>query len=148
MNLIKRRDLWDPFDFAGAFQNDLSSFFNRSLTKGNGFGAYFEPAIDVREEVDRLIVTADLPGVKKEELGISVEGNRLILRGERKQEEETKKKNYYSSERFYGAFSRVIELPSGVDADKIRAAYKDGVLEIVLPKLENAKMKQIKIDIK
>ena len=149
MHLIKRnQNLWDPFDFVGDLQGELNRLFSRSLVKRNGWERTFEPEMDVLEEKDHFIVKADLPGIKKEELGIKVEGRLLTLKGERKEEKETKEKNYYASERFYGSFTRTIELPTEIKADQVKATYKDGVLEITLPKTESARVKQINVEIK
>ena len=148
MNLIKRQEVWDPFDLMTDFQQEMNRLFNRSLVKKNGWTKTFAPETDVVEEKDAFIVKADLPGIKKEELDIKVEGRLLTLKGERKEEKETKEKNYYASERFYGAFTRMIELPTDVKADQVKAAYKDGVLEITLPKTEGAKAKQVTVEIK
>lgn len=150
MNLMKRtgHELWDPFDLPADFQHEMNRLFGRTLQKKNGWTKTFEPEIDLAEEKDSFIVKADLPGIKKEELDIKVEGRLLTLKGERKEEKETKEKNYYASERFYGAFTRMIELPADVKADQVKAAYKDGVLEITLPKTEGAKAKQITVEVK
>ena len=149
MKLVKRTsELWDPFSFATDLQGEMNRLFNRNLVKKNGWGSAFEPEVDVVEEKDHFLVKADIPGVKKEELDIKVEGTLLTIRGERKEEKETKEKNYHASERFYGAFTRMIEFPVGVKADQVKATYKDGVLEISLPKSEDAKTKQITVEIK
>jgi len=148
MNLIKRREGWDPFDVMADFQHDMNRLFGRSLMKRNGWTRAFEPEVDVAEDKDAFLVKADLPGIKKEELDIKVEGRLLTLKGERKEEKETKEKNYYASERFYGAFTRMIELPAEVKTDQIKAAYKDGVLEITLPKSEGARAKQITVEVR
>lgn len=147
MNLIKKRDLWDPLDVMTDLQHDLSRLFHRSL-KGNGWTRTFEPEVDVIEEKDSFLVKADLPGIKKEELDIKVEGKFLTLKAERKEEKEIKEKNYYASERFYGIFTRMIELPTDIKADQVKANYKDGVLEVTLPKTENAKAKQVTVEVK
>lgn len=148
MSLIRKRDLWDPFELMTDLQHDLNRVFGRSLLKGNGWSKTFEPEVDVIEEKDSFLVKADIPGIKKEELDIKVEGKFLTIKGERKEEKETKEKNYYASERFYGAFTRVIELPTDVKADQVKAMYKDGVVEITLPKTESAKAKQVTVEIK
>ncbi len=148
MNLIKRQEAWDPFDLMTDFQSEMNRLFHRSLHKKNGWERTFEPEIDVVEERDTFVVKADLPGMKKEDLDIKVEGRLLTLKGERKEEKETKEKNYYASERFYGAFTRLIELPTDVKADQVKATYRDGVLEMTLPKTEGAKVKQITVEIK
>ena len=150
MNLIKRtgHELWDPFDLMTDFQNEMNRLFHRSLHKKDGWAKTFEPEVDLVEEKDSFIVKVDIPGIKKEELDIKVEGRLLTLKGERKEEKETKEKNYYASERLYGAFTRMIELPTDVKADQVKAAYKDGVLEITLPKTEGAKAKQVTVEVK
>ncbi len=148
MHLIKRRDLWEPFELMTEVQHDLNRLFHRSLSKGNGWTKTFEPEVDVVEGKDSFLVKADLPGIKKEELDIKVEGKFLTIKAERKEEKETKEKNYYSSERFCGTFTRMIELPADVKADQVKATYKDGVLDMTLPKTENAKAKQVTVEVK
>jgi HSP20 family protein len=150
MELIRReKDWWDPFDVITDLQSDLNRAFNRQLTRrGDGFARAFEPNIEVREEDARFIVRADAPGLQKEDLDIRVEGNLLTIRGERKEEKETKKKGYQYSERYYGVFSRTVELPTELQADKVEASYKNGVLEVSLPKAESAKPKQIAVEVK
>ncbi len=149
MKPIKRNnELWNPFDVDRDLQREFNKAFNRSLALSPQWGKIFEPDIDVIEERDRFFIKVDLPGLKKEELDIKVEGRFLTLKGERKQEKETKDKNYYACERFYGVFTRYIELPTDVKADQVKASYKDGVLEIELPKTEGAKAKQITVEIK
>ena len=148
MNLMRRREAWDPLDVMSEWQEDLNRLFGRSLLKKNGWQKSFEPEIDVTEEKEYFRVRADLPGIKKEDLDVKVDGRMLTVRGERKEEKETKEKNYFASERLHGAFCRVIELPMDVKADQIKAAYKDGVLEINLPKTEGAKSKRITVEVK
>ena len=86
--------------------------------------------------------------MKKENIEVNVENDVLTVRGEKKEEKETKEKDYIRSERYYGAFHRAFSLPASVDASKVNASYKEGVLEITLPKKEGAKSKQTKVDIK
>ncbi len=152
MNLTKRsRDLSDPFDFVRDLQDEMTRFLTATpLKRDGGLTGWqsFVPDIELREEENQFLVRADLPGMKKEEIDISVGGNILALKGERKTETENKSKNYHYSERSYGSFSRTIELPCEVEADKVKASYKDGVLELVLPKSESAKPQQIKVDVK
>ncbi|MBI3616889.1 MAG: Hsp20/alpha crystallin family protein [Candidatus Omnitrophica bacterium] len=120
---------------------------HRPGEKGNG-GALWAPAVDIIDEKDDIRVRADLPGMKKEDIEVSVNNDTLSIKGEKKEEKEIKEKDYVRSERYYGAFQRSFTLPAGVDPQKVNAAYKDGVLEITLPKREDAKPKQIKVDIK
>ena len=105
----------------------------------------WEPTIDVYEDKDKLTVKAELPGMKKEDIAVSLEGSTLTVSGERKQEQERKEGETYRSERFFGRFQQSITLSQQVDPKKIQANYKDGVLTITLPKSEEAKRKQIEI---
>ncbi|MBI2836538.1 MAG: Hsp20/alpha crystallin family protein [Chloroflexi bacterium] len=103
------------------------------------------PAIDVYEKDDRLVVKAELPGIKEEDIDISISDSELTIRGERKTETEVKEENYYRSERSYGSFFRSIPLPSTVDSDKVEANYDKGILEITMPKMAAEKAKKIKV---
>ena len=105
------------------------------------------PSIDVTETNGDITVTAELPGVKQEEVDIAIADDVLTLKGEKKEEKEVKEKNYHRIERSYGRFQRSVGLPTGVQADKAKATYKDGILRITVPKVEEAKPKQIKIDV-
>ena len=106
------------------------------------------PAVDVFEKEDRFVVKAELPGMKEEDIDVSVVGDTLSIRGEKKTETEVKKEDYYRSERSYGSFYRSIRLPSGVDADKIEAGFENGVLELTLPKSARVKPKKIRVSAK
>lgn len=102
-------------------------------------------AVDVSEDENNIVVKADLPGLKKEELQVSLENDVLTIRGERKSENEKKEKNYHRVERSYGVFERQIVLGSNIDESKVSASYKDGVLELTLPKSETSRTKRIEI---
>jgi HSP20 family protein len=112
-----------------------------------GTKTFFAPDVDLRDEKERLVVKADIPGMKKEDLTITVHDDLLTLQGERRESQEKREKDYYYSERFEGSFARTVELPAKVKADAVKAAYRDGVLEITLPKDENAKPKEVKVEI-
>lgn len=101
------------------------------------------PAIDVFEKEDKFVVKAELPGIKEEDIHVSVVGDTLSIKGEKKTETEVKEEDYYRCERNYGSFYRSIPLPSNVDADKIEAAFEDGVLEVALPKSAKVKPKKL-----
>ncbi len=103
------------------------------------------PAVDISETKDSLIVKAELPGMDPKDIDISLSGDTLIIKGEKKQEKEEKGENFHRIERRYGSFARSIRLPIEVDSNKIEATYKQGVLKIVLPKKEEAKPKQIEV---
>ncbi|OGW74609.1 MAG: hypothetical protein A2Z72_07260 [Omnitrophica bacterium RBG_13_46_9] len=130
------------FDFGKAFDSLLNTPFTFGLARIEA-----APAIDVYEKGDKLIAEAEIPGAKPEDLKLSVERNLLTITGEKKESEETKKKNYYHRESSYGAFQRVVELPSEVKGEEAKATYKNGVLKVELPKAESAKKKEIKINI-
>jgi HSP20 family protein len=100
------------------------------------------------ERADKYVVKAELPGMKEEEVDVSVVGNRLTIKGEKKAETEVKEENYYRSERSYGSFFRSIDLPSDVDPDKIEANYEDGILEVEIPKTLAVKPKKVTVSAK
>lgn len=105
------------------------------------------PALDIYEQKDYLVVKAEIPGLTKDELDISLEGNTLTIKGQKKKEEEIKEEDYYRCERTYGAFSRRVELPVEVKPDKVNASFKNGVLEIRLPKTGQAKKNVVKVKV-
>lgn len=149
MDLMHRRkDGWDPFDIVSDLQSEMNRAFSRSLVGRENWLRGFQPIMDVREENDHYLISADLPGLRKEDFKISIEGSRLTLQGERKEKKETKEKGCFYSERSYGSFSRTIEFPTEVQGDKVKATYNNGVLEVTLPKSESAKPKQIDVEVK
>jgi HSP20 family protein len=103
------------------------------------------PAVDVYEEKDAVVVKAELPGMSKEDLDVNLTGSTLTIKGEKRREEEVKEADYHRSERAYGAVVRTIELPTEVKAEAAQATFKDGVLNIRLPKTEQAKQKPVKV---
>jgi HSP20 family protein len=105
------------------------------------------PAVDLFEEKDEIVVKAELPGIDKDQIEVNVTDHQLTIKGEKKKEEEIKEKDYYRCERSYGSFLRTLELPKDVHADKVKAVFKNGVLEVRLPKTEEAKAKEIKVKI-
>jgi HSP20 family protein len=124
--------------------DDLFDSFFRGLDRPfAGYKAW--PAIDVAEEENEIVVRAEVPGCKAEDIGISVYGNTLTISGEKKHEEEKKEKGYYHVESTYGSFRREIALPTDVDQSKIDAVCKDGVLSITLPKAATAKAVKVKV---
>lgn len=138
---------WEPHRDLNHLHSSLSRLLGDVFTpiaSVDGVGAWLPP-VDIVEEADRLVFRAEVPGVAKDDLDIKVENGTLVLRGEKKQERETEGENAHRVERTYGSFSRSFVLPSTVDADKVEARYRDGVLEIVLPKAEEAKPRRISI---
>jgi HSP20 family protein len=105
----------------------------------------WSPAVDIVETDDQVVLKAELPDMKREDISITFENSTLTIRGERKLDETVKRENYQRLERFYGQFSRSFTLPATIDASGITASYKDGVLTIRLPQREEAKPKQIEV---
>jgi HSP20 family protein len=103
------------------------------------------PAVDIRESDEALTLMAELPGLSREDVNITVENHVLTISGERKFEKDTKEENYHRIERAYGSFARSFTLPSNVKADQVQATFKDGVLTVSLPKVEEAKPRKIAI---
>jgi Molecular chaperone (small heat shock protein) len=140
-------DRWEPF--RGSYDSQLnrlfSDFFGRTSQEQNL--TPWAPAVDIFEGEHELVVKADLPDIKPEELDIRVENNILTLRGERKFEKKVDEKNYLRVERSYGSFARSFSLANTVNTDAIKADYKDGVLTLSIPKREEAKPKQIKVSV-
>lgn len=140
---------WEPFrnflslrdNFDGFFEN----FFGRIPTERQDF---WLPTVDIVENNGNIEVKVELPGMNKDDIKVTIKNNMLRLSGERKQEEETKKKTFHRIERYFGKFCRTIQLPADIDADKIKAQYKDGVLNITLPKPESMKPKEIEVEVK
>jgi HSP20 family protein len=156
----QRPDSWGlaPLRRMTSLRDEVDSLFN--LAFGHLVGAKPEngqglrllegwfPAVDVYEDKDNLLVTAELPGLKKEDIQISLDNGNLTLSGERKQEEKRQDADVYRSERWVGRFHRSVSLPCRVEAEKIKATYSEGVLTVTLPKAEDAKPKQIPITVK
>ena len=142
-----RRDVRDPFASLTEIQDGMNRIFDASLRRRSGFDGLFSPAIDVVVEKDNVIVKADLPGLTKDDVTVTLQDNYLTIRGEKKHETEQKESDYFLSERVYGSFTRTVELPTTVDAKKIEARFKDGVLHVTLPKTEEAKPKQIEVKV-
>jgi HSP20 family protein len=103
------------------------------------------PSIDLFTEGDDVVVKAELPGMKKEDIDVSVTDNTITVSGEKRKEEKVEKKDYYRLERSYGSFSRSFSLPAEVQTEKVTAKFKDGILEIRIPKTEEAKKKEKKV---
>jgi len=148
----ERHGWLDPFSEIEKIQDEVNRLFNFSLSRGfeksRGLleGAW-GPAVDVYDSKDNILIKAEIPGMNKDDIEVCVQGDTLIIKGEKKREHEEKKKDYVRSELYYGSFHRAIPLSAAVDTTKINAKYKNGVLELTLPKKEEVKPKQIKIDV-
>src|SRR3989338_9693157 len=152
MAIVKWRGReWDPFHELRDLEKGLTRFFDTSyemLPEKISKEATWSPSMDISEDKNQVTIKVDLPGVKQSDIDISVDNNMLTISGQRKHEEEHKEKKYHSIERFYSSFLRSLPLPAYVDADKVKAQYKEGVLAIHIPKKEGAKAKQIKVEVK
>jgi len=140
---------WDPFRDMNVLQDRMNRLFEDA---GHGWRnsepsatTAWSPAVDIFETEGEIVVKAELPGMERKDITLSLEKNVLTLKGERRFDKETKEENYHRVERAYGGFSRSFSIPATVDDEKIRADYKDGVLKIILPKKEQLKPKQIQI---
>jgi len=143
---------WDPFRELEEMSNRLNRFFGTKKA-GNGDGgealtvAQWAPAVDVSETDKEFLIKAELPEIKKEDVKVSVDDGVLTIQGERKQEKEEKGKKYHRIERSYGSFLRSFTLPDEADATRIGAEFKDGMLNIRLPKTEKPKPKATEVKI-
>ena len=141
---------WDPLREVGDFQSEFNRVFDGVFGRAGkmpGGDRVWAPAVDMYETKDDLVVTAELPGVNEKEVQLSITGDVLSLRGERTLNQGTKQESFHRGERWYGRFERHLSLPISVQADKVKATYRDGVLTITLPKAEEIKPKSIKIDV-
>lgn len=151
---------WNPAREVATFpsdvfhmQREIDRMFDRFLggslmEDGTAFTSNWTPAVDITEHENEYVVKLEIPGVSKDDVKITLENNVLTVKGEKKQEKESKSANYHRVERSYGAFQRTFTLPMGVKEDSIDASYKDGILNIALPKAEEAKPKQIDVKVK
>jgi HSP20 family protein len=140
---------WEPFRELAALQSEMSRFMNQGWggqgsTGGNGASTWL-PAVDVWETDKDLVVAFDLPGIAEEEVAIEIDESVLTVSGERKRELNEEGNGFFRFERRFGAFSRSVTLPQGIDSSKIKAEFANGVLEIHVPKPEERKPKRIQI---
>ena len=140
---------WEPFRGAATLQEQVNRLFGNVLEHSGEESnlTSWAPAVDIYETEHELVVKADLPEVDPKELDIRVENNLLTIRGERKFEKRLNEENYLRVERAYGSFSRSFSLANTVNSEAIKADYQDGVLTLTIPKREEAKPKQIKVNV-
>ncbi len=139
--------IWDPFYAVRSdFERLLSDFFPSSVKRMWGSEALtMEPAVDVLEKENAIMVRAELPGIARDEIKLEIHENKLIIKGEHKTEKEDKKDNFYRKEIEIGSFYRMVDLPSDVDASTSEATLKDGILEVNLKKIEPSKPIEIAV---
>lgn len=140
---------WDPFRDWLTLRERMNRLFDESFAgreEEQGLMASgWRPTVDIRETDKELVLTAEVPGVKEDEVEINVEGNSLSIRGKREIEKETKEEDYHRIERSYGSFYRSFSLPGYVDPDKIKAEMEDGLLKLTMPKKPELKQKKVKV---
>jgi HSP20 family protein len=143
---------WDPFGEFSSLQERMGRLFEDLMPttrKGEeelNTGTFY-PAVDIYEGDKEITLKAELPGIDKKDVHVEINEGVITLRGERKIEKEVKKENYHRLERSYGTFNRSFTLPTTVDSGKVKANYKDGVLEVTLPRKEEAKPKSIPVEV-
>jgi HSP20 family protein len=141
---------WEPFRELTALQNEMSRWMNQfgggvGATVGNGQTSTWLPAVDVWETDRELILSFDLPGIPEDKIAVELDDNVLTVSGERERTQERSEDRFYRYERRFGQFSRSVTLPAGIKEDDVKADYKDGVLEVRVPKPEEQKPKRIQI---
>ncbi len=142
---------WSPIRDIMSVRDEMNRLFGEVFGRTNGgqegswFSGAWTPPVDIYETDEALILQVELPGLSKDEVSVELKDNTLVLRGERKHSHEVKEENYQRMERTYGAFQRSFVLPATVDQNRVMASFKDGVLELKLPKAEVAKPKRIAI---
>ena len=147
----KGLSVWEPFRDLRKMHDEMDRLFSTFWQKGDldlSEAAAWSPAVDLYEDKDQIVVKAEIPGVKKEDVSLTLTEDMLTIKGERKAEKEERRENFYRMEGSYGMFSRTLQLPRPVKFEEAKAEYKDGILRIVLPKSETSKTREIKIDLK
>ena len=142
---------WHPLTDLMSLRQAMDRLFEDSFVRPSRFltlGETAEPALEVYQTPDEVVVKAALPGLKPEDVSIDISGETLTIQGESKAEQEIKREDYLYQERRYGAFSRKVALPSGLEPDKAEATMEDGVLTLTIPKAEEVKPKAIQIKAK
>jgi HSP20 family protein len=146
MQLIKSNPVNNMFGMGRHMASLLDDFFYADRKSGQGEGHWkWNPAVDIFEEGDTIVVKAEIPGMVRDDISVEVKDRVLTLKGERTAEETVENGGYLRRERTYGRFERAFTLPSDVKAEDIQASYSDGVLKVVVPKPETSKPKQISI---
>lgn len=137
---------WPYVPVLGSFRDEMNKLF-QSFPGRNATGMGLVPPLDISETDENILVKVEAPGIEPKDIDISVSGDTLTIKGEKKLEKEEKGKNYHFVERSYGSFSRSVGLPTPVNSDQVKAEYKKGILEITLPKSEKSKAKKIPVKV-
>lgn len=142
---------WRPFREISTLRREMDNLFNRFFGETRFprlVSEGWQPSVDISETKDKILIKAELPGMDAKDVNVTISGEMLTIQGEKKKEVEEKDEHYYCSERYFGAYERTFQLPTGVQADKVEATFDKGVLLITLPKVEEAKKKKIEIKVK
>jgi HSP20 family protein len=139
---------WSSIDRLASLRDEVDRLFDFSWpSRDSGLFSGWSPALDVFDDKDNVVVKVELPGLKKEEINLSLHDGVLTISGERKHESQRKEGESFRSERYFGKFQRSVTLPTAVESNKVNASYKDGILTVELPKAEEAKPKQIAVNV-
>jgi len=138
-----------PFRGIDSLQDEMNRLFNDFFSPDERLlgEMEFTPSVDISENKNEIVIEADLPGMEEKDIDVSIAGDLLTIKGERKDEKEEKEEDYYRKERVYGSFSRQITLPKHIKREDVKAKFKNGVLKITLPKSEDYKEKEVKIEL-
>jgi HSP20 family protein len=140
---------WDPLREMETFRERMNRLFNETFTGREEDtdikSGIWSPVVDIHESDKNLVLTAELPGLKEEDVEVNIDGNTLSISGKREFEEETKKDDYHRIERSYGSFFRSFTLPSYIDQEKVKAEYDNGLLKVTMPKKPELKPKKVKV---
>ena len=140
---------WDPFRDLLSIQDRMNKLFEQTLSRSRAeegiAPSTWTPAVDIYETPEAIVLQADLPGLRREDIDIQIQDDTLTLRGERRFAKDVHEENYLRIERAYGAFHRSFTLPATIQQEKIRAVFRDGILELTLPKAEEAKPRRIEV---
>lgn len=142
---------WRPFGELSSIRREMDRLWNRvfgETSLARTFAEEWSPRMDLSETKDNLVVKAEIPGVEAKDVNVNITGNVLTIRGEKKKEEEEKDEQRHYVERYHGSFQRSFQLPANVKTDKIEATFDKGILQVTLPKTEEAKKKEIEIKVK
>jgi HSP20 family protein len=142
---------WRPFGELSSIRREMDRMWNRVFGEtplARTFAAEWSPRVDLVDTKDSFIVKAELPGLDAKDVDVSISGNVMTIKGEKKKEAEEKDEHHHHVERYYGSFQRSLQLPVNVITDKIEASFDKGVLKVTLPKTEESKKKEIEIKVK
>ena len=148
MTFLTRFERWDPFEEMTVLRNRMDRLWSRMTAEEDTALADWSPVSDVVETKDDIVIKAELPGIEEKDVDVQIEAGVLTIKGERKAEKEVEEKGFRRIERAYGTFLRSFTLPANVEPEKIAATFTNGMLEVRLPKKEEAKPRSIKVEVR